>query len=160
MGFKLLKLFASPVALTLFVGVHGQTIPTLPTLPTPITSGFTQKDLDSCKSHSPSPCVRSHSNRLNLVWQSVEQGNPVVKANITRVLEPIANFSSGPEPPRFRPGYLQASTKDLKLPKGFLYGVSTSSTQVEGAVKEGGRGPRYGHLCEMRHLPIPLTLFA
>ena len=83
-----------------------------------------------------------------------------MKANITRVLEPIANFSAGPEPPRFRPGYLQASTKDLKLPKGFLYGVSTSSTQVEGAVKEGGRGPRYGHLCEMRGLPIPLTLFA
>lgn len=71
-----------------------------------------------------------------------EGGVPVVKANATRVLEPIANFSVGPEPPRFRPPYLQATTDNLKFPKGFLYGVSTSATQVEGAVKEGVRGPR------------------
>ena len=77
------------------------------------------------------------------MWQAVEQGNPVVKANITRVLEPIANFSAGPEPPRFRPEYLQASTKDLKLPKGFKYGVASAAQQVEGAVKDGGRGPRW-----------------
>ena len=76
------------------------------------------------------------------MWQSVEQKRPVVKANITHVLEPIANFSVGPDPPRFRPAYLQATTRDLELPKGFLYGVSTSAPQVEGAVKEGGRGPR------------------
>ena len=77
------------------------------------------------------------------VWQSVEQiGFPVVKANITQVLEPKSDFSVGPDPPRFRPAYLQATTKNLKLPKGFLYGVSTSATQTEGAVKEGGRGPR------------------
>ena len=76
------------------------------------------------------------------VWRAVEEGSPVLKANITHVLEPIANFSVGPEPPRFRPEYLQDTTKDLKLPKGFLYGVSTSAVQVEGAAKEGGRGPR------------------
>ena len=76
------------------------------------------------------------------MWQSVGQNRSVVKANITRVLEPIANFAVGPEPPQFRPSYLHATTRDLKLPRGFLYGVSTSATQVEGAVKEGGRGLR------------------
>ncbi|KAK7683403.1 hypothetical protein QCA50_013666 [Cerrena zonata] len=92
-------------------------------LPAPVTSGYSQTDLDR-------------------LWQSVEQGGvPVVKANVTRVLEPLANFSVGPEPPRFRPAYLQATTQNIKLPKGFLYGVSTAATQVEGAVKEGGRGP-------------------
>ncbi|KAK7687319.1 hypothetical protein QCA50_009825 [Cerrena zonata] len=97
--------------------------PDFPPLPVPITSGYTQTDLDQ-------------------LWQSVEQnGIPVVKANITRVLEPLANFSVGPEPPRFRPAYLQANTSGLRLPEGFLYGVSTAATQVEGAVKEGGRGP-------------------
>ncbi|KAK7687310.1 hypothetical protein QCA50_009815 [Cerrena zonata] len=92
-------------------------------LPAPVTSGYSQTDLDR-------------------LWQSVEQGGvPVVKANVTRVLEPLANFSVGPEPPRFRPAYLQATTQNIELPKGFLYGVSTAATQVEGAVKEGGRGP-------------------
>ena len=111
-------------------------------LPAPVTSGYTQTDLDRCKLFL---FIRhmTYSYSLSTVWQSVEQnGVPVVKANITRVLEPLSNFSVGPEPPRFRPAYLQATTRDLKLPKGFLYGVSTAATQVEGAVKEGGRGPR------------------
>ena len=117
----------------------------LPPLPTPVTSGYTQQDLDQCEPFF----LMSQKLLLSLtftqlsVWQSVEQiGVPVVKANITQVLEPTADFSVGPEPPRFRPAYLQATTKILKLPKGFLYGVSTSATQTEGAVKEGGRGPR------------------
>lgn len=77
------------------------------------------------------------------MWQSVEKGGvSVVPANVTHVLEPVANFSVGPDPPRFRPSYLQATTDSLKFPKGFLYGVSTAATQVEGGVKEGGRGPR------------------
>ncbi|KAK7687332.1 hypothetical protein QCA50_009838 [Cerrena zonata] len=97
--------------------------PDFPRLPVPITSGYTQADLDQ-------------------LWQSVEQsGIPVVNANITRLLEFLANFSVGPEPPRFRPAYLQANTSGLKHPEGVLYGVSTSAAQVEGAVKEGRRGP-------------------
>lgn len=91
------------------------------------------------------------------VWQSVEQnGVPVMKANITHVLEPLTNFSVGAEPPRFRPAYLQTTTRDLKLPKGFLYGVSTSATQVEGAVKEGGRGPRY--VSKVKNHPLDVFL--
>ena len=142
MGFKLLKFVALSLALTQLARTQIVPVPTFPPLPSPVTSGFTQKDLDSRKfpnSLKSNVCFLADASS---VWQVVEKGNPVVRPNITRVLDPIANFSVGPEPPRFRPAYLQATTKDLKLPKGFLYGVATSATQFEGAVKEGGRGPR------------------
>lgn len=75
------------------------------------------------------------------VWKNVEQTIPVVEANSTTVLEPIPNFTVGPDPPPFRPSYLKTTTENLKLPKGFKWGVATSAQQVEGAVKAGGRGP-------------------
>ncbi|GJJ11077.1 hypothetical protein Clacol_005308 [Clathrus columnatus] len=92
------------------------------TLPPAVSSGFKQEDLDR-------------------LWQSVEQILPVTTADVTEVLEPLQNFSVGPDPPRFRPAYLQANTSNLKLPEGFKYGVATAATQVEGAVKTDGRGP-------------------
>jgi len=97
-------------------------ITTTVVLPSPVSSGFKKTDLDR-------------------LWQSVEQTVSVVDANITHFQEPLKNFTVGPEPPRFRPAYLVANTSHLKLPEGFRYGVATAATQVEGAVKAGGRGP-------------------
>ncbi|KAF5370941.1 hypothetical protein D9615_009790 [Tricholomella constricta] len=61
----------------------------------------------------------------------------------TRVPElPIAVPSS---PPALYPSWFAPSPKDilpkLKLPKGFKFGVATASYQVEGAVKNEGKGP-------------------
>ena len=49
MGFKLLKFVALSLALTQFARTQIVPVPTFPPLPSPVTSGFTQKDLDSRK---------------------------------------------------------------------------------------------------------------
>ncbi|GJJ11058.1 hypothetical protein Clacol_005289 [Clathrus columnatus] len=85
-------------------------------LPPAVSSGFEPKDLDR-----------------------------LATADITEVLEPLQNFTVGPDPPRFRPAYLQSNISNLKLPKGFKYGVATSAAQVEGAVKTDGRDVTINH---------------
>lgn len=89
-----------------------------------MVSGFTQADLDK-------------------LWSVVEAKVPVQRAAITTVLEPLPSFTTGPEPPPFRPEFIQYSTQNLTLPKGFKYGVASAAQQVEGAVKDGGRGPTH-----------------
>lgn len=88
----------------------------------PVTSGFVQEDLDA-------------------LWAVVEAKIPVTRPAITTVLEPLPTFTVGPEPPAFRPSFVQYSTQNLTLPKGFKWGVAGAAQQVEGAVKDGGRGP-------------------
>lgn len=89
----------------------------------PVTTGFSQADLDS-------------------LWNVVEAELPVSRPAITTVVQPLPNFTTGPDPPPFRPTFVQYSTQNLTLPKGFKYGVAGAAQQVEGAVKDGGRGPR------------------
>ncbi len=51
---------------------------------------------------------------------------------------PLA-FAATPTPPQT--GSAQAGSQARTFPQGFLWGSATASYQVEGAVKEGGRGP-------------------
>src|SRR6185437_4450369 len=74
---------------------------------------------------------------LNRLWDIVEANLPVSRPVITTVVEPLPTFTTGPEPPPFRPTFIRYSTQNLTLPKGFKYGVAGAAQQVEGAVKDG-----------------------
>lgn len=83
------------------------------------------------------------------VWTSVEGLSGIASSPDTG--GGVSNFDFGAEPPPYEPDYIQYKTADYKLPPGFLLGVATSATQVEGAVKVGGRGPSIiDYLCHVR----------
>lgn len=56
-------------------------------------------------------------------------------------------YSLPSSPPALYPSWFAPAPKDimthLKLPKGFKFGVATAAYQVEGAVKNEGKGPTH-----------------
>jgi hypothetical protein len=70
---------------------------------------------------------------------------PVEAPPFTTVKEPSLPVSVPPSPPPLYPSWFSPEPKNilpnLKLPKGFKFGVATAAYQVEGAVKDDGKGP-------------------
>ncbi|CAK40571.1 CAZyme family GH1 [Aspergillus niger] len=75
---------------------------------------------------------------------------PVETASINTTVEPtpIPSAELIPPPPLYYPSYLPGAqipglrrNESWSFPKGFWWGVSSASYQVEGAVKADGRGP-------------------
>lgn len=81
-------------------------------------------------------------NALNELWNMV---GPVATGPVTTTVSPTPEPTAYAQPDKNRFHALVASTnpevRDLKLPKGFKWGVSSSSYQIEGAAKDEGKGP-------------------
>jgi hypothetical protein len=81
-------------------------------------------------------------NALNELWNLV---GPVATGAVTTTVEPTPEPTAYSQPDASRFHGLVGSThpelNDVKLPKGFKWGVSSSSYQIEGAAKDEGKGP-------------------
>ncbi|EUC40549.1 glycoside hydrolase family 1 protein [Bipolaris oryzae ATCC 44560] len=104
-------------------------------------------------SAQPTPFTRtdySH-NALAALWDQV---GPVVTGTVTTTVEPTLEPSVYPQPdPRYYhalvgTGYPE--TEGLKLPKNFVWGLSSSAYQIEGAAKDEGKGPSIWDLLSHR----------
>lgn len=90
-------------------------------------------------------------NALQDLWNQV---GPIATGPVTTTVSPTPEPTAYPRPDanRFHP--LVASNypelDDLKLPKGFKWGVSSSSYQIEGAAKDEGKGPSIWDLLSHR----------
>jgi hypothetical protein len=115
---------------------------TPPTINEPSISTKAISTVRSVSTNSPTPTFIPGVTTVEDLWDQTEIYSPVlvaVKSNLTN----NTDFYLPPDPPKFLPSYLSETTKELKFPKGFKYGVSTVATQVEGATKEDGKGPIY-----------------
>ncbi|KAG7441447.1 glycoside hydrolase [Guyanagaster necrorhizus] len=79
---------------------------------------------------------------LEQLWDIIGSVEPP-PFTTTRV--PSSAVTLPPSPPPLYPSFYAPTPKDilpdLKFPKGFKYGIATSAYQVEGAVKNDGKGP-------------------
>ncbi|PBK89625.1 glycoside hydrolase [Armillaria gallica] len=79
---------------------------------------------------------------LEKLWDIV---GPVEPPPFTTTRVPSAAVTLPPSPSPLYPSFYAHAPKDilpdLKLPKGFKFGVSTAAYQVEGAAKSEGKGP-------------------
>ncbi|RAL16391.1 glycoside hydrolase family 1 protein [Aspergillus homomorphus CBS 101889] len=97
---------------------------------------------------SPAPLVTSLNITVEDLW-NIYIG-PVETATVNTTVEPTPIPSSQliPPPQLYYPSYLtgaqipgQGKNESWSFPKGFWWGVTSASYQVEGAVKVDGRGP-------------------
>ena len=82
-----------------------------------------------------------HSNeRLAFLWNQV---GPVATAAITTTVEAGPEATNYARPAEFHPlvPTYDTNLSNAKLPENFVWGVAASAYQVEGAVKDEGRGP-------------------
>lgn len=81
-------------------------------------------------------------NALNELWNMV---GPVATGPVTTTASPTPEPTAYPQPDGNRFHALVGSNypqlSNAKLPKGFRWGVSSSSYQIEGAAKDEGKGP-------------------
>ncbi|KAF2021181.1 glycoside hydrolase family 1 protein [Aaosphaeria arxii CBS 175.79] len=88
---------------------------------------------------------------LNALWNLV---GPIATGPVTTTVEPTPEPSVFPQPvgEEFHPlvASHDPSLRDLKLPEGFQWGVSSSSYQIEGAAKDEGKGPSIWDLLSHR----------
>ncbi|KAK7436716.1 hypothetical protein VKT23_018970 [Stygiomarasmius scandens] len=79
---------------------------------------------------------------LEQLWDVV---GPVESPPFTTTVEPQTPVTLPSPPPTLYPSFYANRPKDilphLKYPKGFIFGVDTAAYQVEGAVKDEGKGP-------------------
>jgi hypothetical protein len=98
---------------------------------------------------TPTPKSRSHQTFYNhsddslaALWNQVGPIQPP-KHNGIDFVEPTAELAEYPAPGSFH-GLVASRDSNLtskKLPKNFMWGVASSSYQIEGAAKEDGKGP-------------------
>ncbi|KAF2871329.1 WD repeat-containing protein 26 [Massariosphaeria phaeospora] len=90
-------------------------------------------------------------NALNELWNLV---GPVAIGPVTMTAAPTPRATpyAHPDTERFHGlvGSSYPELKDLKLPRGFKWGVSSSSYQIEGAAKDEGKGPSIWDLLSHR----------
>ena len=75
------------------------------------------------------------------LWAIVEKDLPVKKAPDTKVAEGPFEIVLADKAPWAKPLVSSCDVSGRKFPKGFKYAVASSAAQIEGGVKEGGRGP-------------------
>ncbi|PFH49471.1 glycoside hydrolase family 1 protein [Amanita thiersii Skay4041] len=79
---------------------------------------------------------------LERLWDIV---GPIQPPPFTTTREPQLPIPVPSSPPPLYPSWFAPSPKDIfpniKLPKGFKFGVATAAYQVEGAAKDEGKGP-------------------
>ncbi|KAJ3887623.1 glycoside hydrolase superfamily [Lentinula edodes] len=157
----LLALLTSVVSSHLTSGVAEST--TLPSILTSLSSATTSGSLfttsatltavpttttvPSSSSSAPFPPVgsipRDYSPAgLSRLWDLI---GPVEVPPITTTVVPQTPVTLPSPPPALYPAFFAVTPKDilpdLKFPKGFLFGVASAAYQVEGAVKDEGKGP-------------------
>ncbi|KAJ3905960.1 glycoside hydrolase superfamily [Lentinula edodes] len=79
---------------------------------------------------------------LSRLWDLI---GPVEVPPITTTVIPQTPVTLPSPPPALYPAFFAVTPKDilpdLKFPQGFLFGVASAAYQVEGAVKDEGKGP-------------------
>lgn len=136
--------FASPIAAQ-------DNATSSPTLSFALPSGYTTASFNN--SAQPTAFTRTDfsPNELASLWALV---GPVATGPLTSTASPT------PEPTAYgQPdgefyhklvGSNYPETKDLKLPAGFKWGLSSSAYQIEGAAKDEGKGPSIWDLLSHR----------
>ncbi|MCJ1313189.1 hypothetical protein MMC25_006866 [Agyrium rufum] len=78
--------------------------------------------------------------QLNFLWNQI---GPVATGPYTSTVKPTPEPSSYPSPGGLHPlvPSYDTSLANAKLPDNFMWGVASSAYQVEGAVKDEGKGP-------------------
>ncbi|KAJ3734056.1 glycoside hydrolase superfamily [Lentinula guzmanii] len=96
---------------------------------------------------------------LSRLWDLI---GPVEIPPITTTVIPQTPIALPSPPPALYPPFFAVTPKDilpdLKFPKGFLFGVASAAYQVEGAVKDEGKGPSVWD-CFLRALDKLLTRY-
>ena len=84
----------------------------------------------------------------------MSQVGPVEVGPITTTVSPTPEPSSYPRPGHFHPlvPTYEPDLADVRLPANFLWGVSSSAYQIEGAAKDGGKGPSIWDLISHRQV--------
>lgn len=133
---RVAQLVVSFSALGAALSVNGST-PTF-TLP----AGYSTKSFNASAQPTAYNRTDFSNDALNELWNLV---GPIATGPVTSTVEPTPEPSSYAQPDAdFFHGLVGSShpeLKDLKLPKGFKWGVSSSSYQIEGAAKDEGKGP-------------------
>jgi beta-glucosidase/6-phospho-beta-glucosidase/beta-galactosidase len=122
----------------------------VPSFPAP--SGYsTAKYNVSAQPTAPVPRTDFSNNALNELWNLV---GPVATGPITTTVQSASEATAYPQPDTENyhpliPSYFP-ELRDLKLPAGFKWGVSSSAYQIEGAARDEGKGPSIWDLLSHR----------
>ncbi|KAL1632565.1 hypothetical protein SLS56_003464 [Neofusicoccum ribis] len=86
---------------------------------------------------------------LSFLWDQI---GPISTGPVTTTVTPTPEPSTYPQPGRLHPlvPSYDRNLTGLKLPKGFKWGVSSSSYQIEGAADAEGKGPSIWDLLSHR----------
>ena len=91
--------------------------------------------------------------RLGFLWNQV--GPVAMHSVVTATVQATPEPSSFPGPGEFHllvASNYQDELADAKLPEGFAWGLSSSAYQLEGAVRDEGRGPSIWDLLSHRNV--------
>ncbi|EIM91310.1 glycoside hydrolase family 1 protein [Stereum hirsutum FP-91666 SS1] len=141
--------------LTSIIPVSSASVSVVPTFSSPVTSSnviFSTPTTTTIASTTPTaggtfPPVGSITkdfspSGLSSLWDVV---GPVTAPPFTTTVEPSLPIVLPSAPPALYPDFFSPGPAgilpDLKFPEGFKFGVATAAFQVEGAVKDGGKGP-------------------
>ncbi|KAJ3565484.1 hypothetical protein NP233_g7603 [Leucocoprinus birnbaumii] len=136
---------ATSTTSSLLASSSGSAVLTL--LPTP-TGTVTATPVNSATLSASFPPVGSiprdfSPKGLEQLWSIV--GGPIQSPPITTTVVPSLPIPVPSPPPPLYPSWFAPEPKNilpnLKLPKGFKFGVATAAYQVEGATKSEGKGP-------------------
>jgi hypothetical protein len=130
-----------PVLVSLSSPVSAQLINST-TLSFTLPSGYSTASFNA--SAQPTPFTRTDfsENALNELWNQI---GPISTGPVTTTVSPTPEPTAYPQPngDRFH-GLVSSNHPELdnvKLPKGFKWGLSSSAYQIEGAAKDEGKGP-------------------
>lgn len=98
------------------------------------------------------PISYSYTNEeLGLLWDQVGK---IAIGPITALVEPVPEPATYPRPGNFHPlvPTYDTSLNTAKLPDNFIWGTAGAAYQIEGAVKDEGRGPSIWDLIAHRNV--------